>query len=60
MTEQQQRLAKFKSAAAAPGSTDNGAILAADLELPEWVSPKDLGASMEALGGLYASKGKAE
>jgi hypothetical protein len=31
-----------------------------ELELPTWMSKADLGAPLEALGALYAKKGKIE
>ncbi|KAK0548941.1 hypothetical protein OC845_003352 [Tilletia horrida] len=41
-------------------NADQDGILLSDLKLPAWVSSTDLGASLEALGGYYASKEKIE
>lgn len=41
-------------------SKADSAIMLADLELPPWVSGATLGASLEALGQLYAKQGRSE
>lgn len=41
-------------------TSSDGAVLLADLELPSWISGSTLGASLEALGQLYASQGRSE
>lgn len=40
--------------------SDSGSSALEDLELPSWMSKTDLGAPLEALGALYAKKGKIE
>lgn len=44
----------------AAGSAEDASVKLAELPLPAWVKPAELGASLEALGGLYAAKGKAQ
>jgi hypothetical protein len=39
---------------------EGGALILADLDLPPWISGTTLGASLEALGQLYASQGRSE
>lgn len=41
------------------GSADDG-FLVAELELPSWIAKTDMGASLEALGNLYARRGNVE
>jgi hypothetical protein len=39
---------------------NSGSSALEDLELPSWMSKTDLGAPLEALGALYAKKGRIE
>lgn len=41
-------------------SNPDSALILADLDLPPWISGATLGASLEALGQLYASQGRSE
>jgi hypothetical protein len=39
---------------------EDSTIVLADLQLPKWVNPTDVGAPIEALGAFYAKTGKLE
>ncbi|KEI40732.1 uncharacterized protein L969DRAFT_350997 [Mixia osmundae IAM 14324] len=49
-----------KGSGALNETPDETSIMASELVLPGWITQANLGASMENLGALYASKGQAE
>ncbi|KDN39546.1 hypothetical protein K437DRAFT_270271 [Tilletiaria anomala UBC 951] len=57
MNDEQRRKA---IADAASADATGGGVMLSELGLPEWISPSDLGGSLEALAGFYTRKGKAD